>query len=52
MGQTILALLASCALGLTLASAAQGAAVIESSDRLEINWTTLRLRYYGEATIS
>jgi len=52
MGRTTLAWLASCALGLSMASAAQGAAVIESSDRLEINWTTLRLRYYGEATIS
>jgi hypothetical protein len=29
---------------------AHAAPVIESNDRLEVNWSTLRLRYYGEAT--
>ena len=52
MGQTNLAWLAGCAIGLGMASAALGSAVVESNDRLEINWTTLRLRYYGEATIN
>ncbi len=35
--------------GLNLAGAAHAAPVIESNARLEINWSTLRMRYYGEA---
>ena len=39
-------------LQLALASAAAMAApVVETSDRLEVNWSTLRIRFFGEARI-
>jgi hypothetical protein len=37
--------------GLVLSSGLAGAApVVETLDRLEINWSTLRIRFYGEAS--
>jgi hypothetical protein len=39
--------------GLLLSSGLAGAApVVETVDRLEINWSTLRIRFYGEASSS
>jgi len=35
---------------ISVTSAAYAAPVIESNDRLEVNWSALRLRYYGEAS--
>jgi hypothetical protein len=37
------------ALGLAATPSANAAPIIEKSERMEINWSTMRLRFYGEA---
>lgn len=37
---------------LTPVDKALGTAIVESSDRLEVNWSSLKIRFYGEAVAS
>ena len=40
-----------CYIFLGFASAASSAPLLEADDRLEVNWSTLRLRFFGQAAV-